>query len=433
MIDRRITKFKLRRGTDDQRKTVVFEEGELVYTTDTNRIYVGTGFTSGGIIVANSITYTVSDFPAKNTPGDLVYREDHKRLYIYKDNIGGSPVARYVGPEADGSSITFNSSNMLTIASGGVNNTHLNYTAVASAGGLGLSADGLFIKYEPTKLTIDGTGRLTVVPGINVSDLDPYGGLTARDLGVAVSTDNQTIVIDTATNTIKVSSISAENIAVSAVRASNLHPDVVVASGGLVRTSSGLSASIDNNTIKMYAGKMGVDPTALGLGALAVPAGTIIHTACKVAPTGYIACSGQRVLGSEYPALSAAIYVGGLENPITSYEYGQIWDAPTGGSRNVAGSYISLPDLRGIFMRGWNFTSETSRTAKDPSRGFGSLQSEEFKSHTHFIPVAQGIAGYGSNGAFEGGTFNPGGATSGSAGGAETRPINLAFLACIKT
>ena len=307
MIDRRITKFKLRRGTDDQRKTVVFEEGELVYTTDTNRIYVGTGFTSGGIIVANSITYTVSDFPAKNTPNDLVYREDHKRLYIYKDNIGGSPVARYVGPEADGSSIAFNSSNMLTIASGGVNNTHLNYTAVASAGGLGLSADGLYLKYEPTKLTIDGTGRLTVVPGINVSDLDPYGGLTARALGVAVSTDNKTIVIDTATNTIKVSSISAENISVSAVHASNLHPDVAVTDGGIVRTSSGLSASIDNNTIKMYAGKMGVDANALGV--QSIPAGTIIHTACSVAPTGYLACSGQRVKGSDYPALSAAIYV----------------------------------------------------------------------------------------------------------------------------
>ena len=432
MIDRRITKFKLRRGLDDQRKTVVLEEGELVYTTDTNRIYVGTGFTSGGIIVANSITYTVSDFPAKNTPNDLVYREDHKRLYIYKDNIGGSPVARYVGPEADGSSIAFNSSNMLTIASGGVNNTHLNYTAVASAGGLGLSADGLYIKYNPTDLIIED-GMLRIAANLyDPADIDPNGGLTARTTGVAVNTDNNTIVIGS-NNTIKVSSISAENISVSAVHASNLHPDVAVTDGGIVRTSSGLSASIDNTTIKITAGKMGVDSSALGLGSLAVPFGTIIHTACSVAPTGYLACSGQRVRGSDYPALSAAIYVGNINNTNTSIQYGKIYADATSVSPDSNGSYISLPDLRGIFMRGWNFTADTSPTyPRDASRVFGSFQSDDFKSHTHFIPVAQGIAGYGSNGAFEGGTFNPGGATSGATGGTETRPVNLAFLACIK-
>ena len=428
MIDRRITKFKLRRGTDDQRKTVVFEEGELVYTTDTNRIYVGTGFTSGGIIVANSITYTVSDFPAKNTPNDLVYREDHKRLYIYKDNIGGSPVARYVGPEADGSSIAFNSSNMLTIASGGVNNTHLNYTAVASAGGLGLSADGLFIKYEPTKLTIDGTGRLTVVPGINVSDLDPQGGLTARTTGVAVNTDNNTIVIDTATNTIKVSSISAENISVSAVHASNLHPDVAVTDGGIVRTSSGLSASIDNTTIKITAGKMGVDSSALGLGSLAVPFGTIIHTACSVAPTGYLACSGQRVKGSDYHALSAAIYVGDLLNTNTNIEYGQKWSAESGGTRNYAGSWISLPDLRGVFVRGWNQLNY----GYDASRTFGSLQGDELRSHNHDFSVRGSV----QSGGYEMPPIDSVGNIAFyptlSTGGTETRPVNLAFLACIK-
>lgn len=426
MIDRRITKFKLRRGLDAQRKTVVFEEGELVYTTDTNRIYVGTGFTSGGIVVANSIQYTIDGPPANPSPNDLYYQQDRKKLYIFKDNGTGPLTPTYVGPEADESSIKFNSSSKLTIASGGVNNTHLNYTAVASAGGLGLSANGLYIKYEPTKLTIDGTGRLTVVPGINVSDLDPYGGLTARTTGVAVNTDNNTIVIDPTTYTIKVSSISAENISVSAVHASNLHPDVAVTDGGIVRTSSGLSASIDNNTIKMYAGKMGVDASTLGI--QTVPSGTIIHTACKVAPTGYLACSGQRVKGSDYPTLSAAIYVGDPDNADVLIDYGQKWDSITGGTRNFAGSYISLPDLRGRFMRGWNFTSDV--LTRDASRKFGSLQDDEFKSHTHYIGEGQ-VRTLGTYGANQGYAGNGSGNT-GASGGTETRPVNLPFLACIK-
>ena len=425
MIDRRITKFKLRRGTDDQRKTVVFEEGELVYTTDTNKLYVGTGFTSGGIIVANNITYTLTSNPANPSPNDLFYREDQKRMYIYDANS----FAHYVGPEPDEASITFDASNLLTIASAGVGNRHLNYTVVASAGGVGLSADGLYVNYDPTKLFIDGSNRLSVSPGVG-SALDPYGGLQARALGVAVNTDNATIYVDSLTNTLRVSSISAEHISVSAVHAINLHSDVVVASGGVVYTSSGLSAGIDNNTIKMSAGKMTVDTSALGV--QAIPPGTIIHTACRVAPTGYLACSGQRVLGSSLSALSAAIYVGDVNNTNTSITYGQKWDAETGGSRNFAGSWISLPDLRGVFIRGWN----NSSSGYDASRAFGSFQSDAFKTHSHLTTVMIGdnnVDGVDSTTTRSGDHHNEQRQT-GTAGDAnETRPVNLAFLACIKT
>ena len=422
MIDRRITKFKLRRGTDDQRKTVIFEEGELVYTTDTNKIYVGTGFTSGGIIVANTITYTTTATPASPTPNDLYYSENDKRLYIYD----ADSVAHYVGPEPDEASITFNTSNTLTIASAGVNNTHLNYTVVTSAGGLGLSGNGLYVNYDPAKLFIDGSNRLSVSPAI-VSTLDPYGGLTARALGVAASVDGQTIVVDPTTNTIKVSSISAANISLSAVRASNLHSDVVVASGGIVYTLSGLSAGIDNNTIKMYSGKMGVDASALGI--QVVPAGTIIHTACSTAPTGYLACSGQRVLISSYTTLASAIYVGDINNTNTTIEYGQKWDAETGGSLSIAGTYISLPDLRGVFMRGWNSTS----SGRDASRVFGSLQLDEFKSHSHTHSTYANLTKRVSIHDITQFWWGTGSTSTGSTGGSETRPVNLAFLACIKT
>lgn len=428
MIDRRITKFKLRRGTDDQRKTVIFEEGELVYTTDTNKIYVGTGFTSGGIIVANTITYTTTSNPASPSPNDLFYREDQKRMYIYD----ADSFAHYVGPEPDETAITFNPSNQLTIASAGVNITHLNYTTVASAGGLGLSADGLYVNYDPSKLFIDGSNRLSISPGPG-SALDPYGGLEARPLGVAVNSDNATIYVDVATNTVRVSSISAEHISISAVHAVNLHSDVVVASGGIAYTSLGLSADIDNNTIKINAGKMSVDSGALGLGTLAIPFGTIIHTACSVAPTGFLACSGQRVKGSDYPALSAAIYVGDVKNDPsipanTLITYGQIWDSESGGDRSFAGEWLSLPDLRGVFVRGWNFTTDV--LTRDASRAFGTLQDDAFKAHSHTYLKA---TGYVSADPAPGATFAFGAITAtGSTGGSETRPVNLAFLACIK-
>lgn len=44
--------LKLRRGTDVERQSVIFEEGELIYTTDTKELWIGDGQTLGGILIA---------------------------------------------------------------------------------------------------------------------------------------------------------------------------------------------------------------------------------------------------------------------------------------------------------------------------------------------------------------------------------------------
>lgn len=43
------TKIQLRRGTDAQRLTKVFDVGEPVFTTDTKMLYIGDGSTTGGV------------------------------------------------------------------------------------------------------------------------------------------------------------------------------------------------------------------------------------------------------------------------------------------------------------------------------------------------------------------------------------------------
>jgi hypothetical protein len=45
--------LRLRRGTDLARQSIVFQEGELVYITDTKDLYAGDGTTVGGIKVSN--------------------------------------------------------------------------------------------------------------------------------------------------------------------------------------------------------------------------------------------------------------------------------------------------------------------------------------------------------------------------------------------
>ena len=40
--------LRIRRGTEAQRTGATFDLGEIVYTTDTNKLYVGDGVNSGG-------------------------------------------------------------------------------------------------------------------------------------------------------------------------------------------------------------------------------------------------------------------------------------------------------------------------------------------------------------------------------------------------
>ena len=89
MIDHRIGKIKVRRGTDSQRKLVTFEEGELVYSIDKQRLYIGNGTEKGGILVSNR-NYVKNSLgvppvvPNEVLHGDIVYDKSNSKTYITK-------------------------------------------------------------------------------------------------------------------------------------------------------------------------------------------------------------------------------------------------------------------------------------------------------------------------------------------------------------
>lgn len=58
--------LRLRRGTDAERITIIPLEGELIYTTDTEKVYVGDGTTAGGNLIS---TFEISDLTDVNTSG----------------------------------------------------------------------------------------------------------------------------------------------------------------------------------------------------------------------------------------------------------------------------------------------------------------------------------------------------------------------------
>lgn len=152
----------------------------------------------------------------------------------------------------------------------------------------------------------------------------------------------------------------------------------------------------------------------------AVPAGTIIYTACTTPPAGYLKANGAAISRFLYSGLFSAI--------------GTTFGAGDGVST------FQLPDLRGVFLRGYD-----DYRGLDAGRLLGSYQDDAIQNIT------------GSFGMDDRGTIDPAtGAfyysivtNTGSEGGGlghrvifdasrvartsvETRPKNVALLACIK-
>ena len=79
-----VIKLKVRRGSDADRKQIILDPGEIGYTVDTHRIFVGNGIQYGGLSVALGF-YTTATFPGLSGSGiqtnDLVFNTSTQSLY----------------------------------------------------------------------------------------------------------------------------------------------------------------------------------------------------------------------------------------------------------------------------------------------------------------------------------------------------------------
>tara|TARA_B110000467_G_scaffold25763_2_gene23164 strand:+ start:1748 stop:2383 length:636 start_codon:yes stop_codon:yes gene_type:complete len=165
-----------------------------------------------------------------------------------------------------------------------------------------------------------------------------------------------------------------------------------------------------------------IDGSAL-TGIAGTPAGVVIYHAANTPPTGFIKANGASLSTTTYADLFAAI----------GYTFG--------GS----GSSFSVPDLRGEFMRGW----DDSRGI-DSGRAFGSSQSDAFQDHKHSQKTGDVYTnnppiGHASGDNANSRSIPTESSTRGILGvqatdmgsgvprlASETRPRNIALLACIK-
>lgn len=145
-----------------------------------------------------------------------------------------------------------------------------------------------------------------------------------------------------------------------------------------------------------------------------VPAGAVMYFASSTAPTGYLKANGATVSRSSFADLFSVI--------------GTAFGSGDGSTT------FGLPDFRGEFLRGFD-----DGRGVDNGRSFGSVQGGQLQAHKHDMrttkmaqsanhdrssrPAADSDSNFGFFGSSDG-TLN--------FGGNETRPRNVALLACIK-
>lgn len=187
-----IVKLKVRRGSDAQRKQITLDQGEVGYTLDTRRLFVGDGSTLGGRVIGNTSVGPFSDItnlsPA-NSPGlqvgDIGYA--NSKLYrltsfSYDDALSGYA---YIGNLPDEKTITFGTTvgvdeNKLTVKSspGGLNATH--FDSAFFGDGLLSAGEVLQPSLNTDYLYISGDG----VPGGTRVIAPVAGSITQREINL---------------------------------------------------------------------------------------------------------------------------------------------------------------------------------------------------------------------------------------------------------
>lgn len=241
MPDIKIIKLKLRRGLESQRLLITLDQGELGYTIDSKRVFVGDGATVGGIVVGSKAFTPIA---ANKTSlaayqGDIVM--ENSLLYQLTGTDATQTSAwKYIGSQIDNTSIIFNASNQFSV------NT-ASSSLVYSSGAIAATSQGLSARIDNSTIIISSNqlrvGTITK-NNINVSTLAGQGiGVTSTQT-LCAAVDNQSIQIKS--NAIALSSL---------YNASRLPLSSYGVFGGFFNQS--LSGTIVGTT--QYAASTGVD------------------------------------------------------------------------------------------------------------------------------------------------------------------------------
>lgn len=211
------------------------------------------------------------------------------------------------------------------------------------------------------------------------------------------------------------SATEAAGSATSAAGSATAASSSAAAAAGSATSAAGSATAAASSASAAAASQAAAAVSAAEAAAAVSISGEVRWFAMTSAPAGFLKANGALVSRTTYSALFATIG--------TTFGVGD-------GSTTFA-----LPDLRGEFIRGWD-----DGRGVDSGRGLGTAQTDLLRNHTHNTLVDRRNAGSGTTSKAvptDGGTLaaQQNYATSdplSGLGGAETRPRNIALLACIR-
>ena len=156
ILENTLLKLLVRRGTDFDRKQITLATGELGYTTDTERLYIGNGTDAGGILVGNKWKGSTSDLTtlAGVITGDYAYDTSANTLNILIAGSGSNASDWYTVADqisASNDSINFSANNGITVGT-------------LSAGNFNADALG-------SSIELDGSNRIALSGTVNINQL----------------------------------------------------------------------------------------------------------------------------------------------------------------------------------------------------------------------------------------------------------------------
>tara|TARA_R100001509_G_scaffold128498_1_gene81897 strand:+ start:4459 stop:6159 length:1701 start_codon:yes stop_codon:yes gene_type:complete len=260
ILENTLIKLLVRRGTNNDRKNITLESGELGFTTDTQNLFIGDGSTKGGLIVGNKFKGTNADVTnlAPCLTGDYGFETSTNTLKVL---VGGS-----------GSNATdwLEVSNLLSSRDGTIeiNDQNQITVSVLSSGNLSPDCLGKSLQLVADQVSLSSDIEIDVIRRAT-TESDSYLSLPTQ---------------------LKISNINYNFPGVAPSNNSFLGSD----------TSGNLNWSVPSII------STGVAPTTASV----LPVGTIVPfaSASNGVPYGWLECDGaEYASNSEYSDLSAVI------------------------------------------------------------------------------------------------------------------------------
>ncbi len=259
MPDIEIVKLKIRRGTEAQRTSVILEQGELGYTTDNKRIWVGDGFTSGGNITGNIVHPPLSISSrtalATATTGDLVYENN----FLYQ--LSGTDYSvlsswGFIGSVPDTNTIDYNASNKLHVIDNAISARNLHPDSVYSSGAIGLNATaGLSANVDNSTLTVNTlTNQLSVLTiDENHIATSSFGNGVQGGGGTTISID-ATSTFSFPSGELEIASVPAGVVDANALKGSSVGATLNVSGNvlNLATIGNGVTNALDTINYDIY-------------------------------------------------------------------------------------------------------------------------------------------------------------------------------------